>query len=95
MISGTSLLNKIPIQVQQPQVVADIPAAVSVADVLKNDDTKETKGLFQRFVDNLKERYMQRRIKKLESKPVEQLSQVEKAELEANKKASSQAAYLA
>lgn len=96
MISGTSLLTQIPATscATQPKVY-EMPAAVSVADVIKNEKAEDTRNFFQKFIDNQKEKYIQRRMKNLESKPIESLSENERAELEANKKASSKNGYIA
>lgn len=84
MIQGTSLINQIPIPNSAPKTEMSVPAAVSVADVVGGEEV-DTRNFLQKFISNQIEKYAQKRMERLENTPVEQLSDIEKAELEANK----------
>lgn len=83
-----SLLSTIPMPQQNWQTKDNTPAAASikvsdVADDRPSDDT--SKSFISRYLDNLKEKMLQSRLKKLEAIPAEKLSPNQQAELEANK----------
>ena len=84
MIQGTSLINQIPIPNSAPKTEMPVSAAVSVADVVGGEEV-DTRNFLQKFISNQIEKYTQKRMERLENTPVEQLSDIEKAELEANK----------
>lgn len=88
MISNTSLLNKIPLPTQTQQTPV-VPASVRVGEVSAKEGSESAvvKNENPSFVERIKTRILEKRIKSIENKPPEKRSETEQAELEANKTA--------
>lgn len=87
MVSGASLLSTIPVPSQNWQTNTPAPvASIKVGDVI-NDSIEQTdnRSFFTKLIDSIKEKLVQKRIKKLESIPPEQRTPAQQAEIDANK----------
>lgn len=87
MVSGASLLSTIPVPSQNWQMATPAPvASIKVGDVT-DDGTEKTdnSSFFTKLVETIKEKLIQKRIKKLESIPPEQRTPAQQAEIDANK----------
>ncbi len=89
MVQGASLLNKTPMPVQSQVKTPETPAAISVAQVLENEEPPKKKSFIQRLIDKI----VQKRMESLEKTPIEKLSESQRAELEANRKAENPFGY--
>lgn len=84
-----SLLSTIPIPQQNWQTKCASPtvASIKVSDVEDERQLEDapSKSFVSRFIENLKQTYLQKRLKKLENIPEDKRTPNQQAELEANK----------
>lgn len=87
MVSGASLLSTIPMPAQNWQTKTTAPvASIKVGDVTDEGETQsDNRSFLTKFIDNMKEKFIQKRIKKLESIAPEHRTPAQQAEIDANK----------
>ena len=87
MVSGASLLSTIPVPSQQSTGVKSTPivASVKVGDIVCDDAKNNGRSFFARYIDALKNKILENRIKKLENIAPENRTPAQQAEIDANK----------
>lgn len=86
----SSLLSTIPIPEKQWQTKSETPVIASVkvgnveTETEKNAQTEANSSFLGKYIEKLKQKVLERRLKKLESIPEAQRTPAQKAEIEAN-----------
>lgn len=92
MLNMVNSISSVPVQTTKTtehNKRQNLPiASVSIGDVVGKEKDADNRTVFERKIDALKKMYIEYRVKKLESTPADKLSENDKKELEANKKAS-------